>query len=263
MSQNQRANHIISVPASGGWLVTTAASWLGLVFGILYVWSVIKGGIPEHWGWSHADKALPYSVMAVTFSFVMVPAGMLQDRIGPRPVVILGGFLAGLGCMIAGYGGSQLSAYILGFGIITGAGVGFGYAALTPAAVKWFPPQKTGMITGIVVAGAGLAPVPLAPLTQWLLIRFSGPGPAGGIDMGVSTTMICLGTGIWVACLLLARFIKNPPDTLAPDSAGNTQTPDNFSPREMVGSTQFRLLFPMYFSGASAGLVFISTAADL
>ncbi|MCG8638042.1 MAG: MFS transporter, partial [Desulfobacterales bacterium] len=150
-----RSTHI-HICFSRGWLVAGTASMLGLVFGILYVWSVIKSGIPDAWEWTHADKALPYSVMAVTFSVIMMPAGMLQDRYGPKPVIMLGGFLAGLGCVAAGIGGSALAAHGAGFGFLTGAGVGFGYSALTPAAIKWFPEEKTGLVAGIVVAGSGL-----------------------------------------------------------------------------------------------------------
>lgn len=52
----------ITISVFRGWLVTIAASSLGLVFGIVNVWSVVKTGIPEYWGWSNADKALPYSI---------------------------------------------------------------------------------------------------------------------------------------------------------------------------------------------------------
>ena len=40
---------------------------------------------------------------------------------------------------------------IVGFGMLAGTGIGLGYAAATPAAVKWFPPEKTGLIAGLVV----------------------------------------------------------------------------------------------------------------
>jgi OFA family oxalate/formate antiporter-like MFS transporter len=126
----------ITISIYRGWLVTLASAVMGSVLGILYVWSVVKDGIPDSWGWSNADKALPYSVMCIMFSTVMVPAGRFQDRYGPRWVVLLGGFLAGLGCIMSGLGGSSNAAYIIGFGMFTGAGVGFGYSALTPAAIK-------------------------------------------------------------------------------------------------------------------------------
>jgi OFA family oxalate/formate antiporter-like MFS transporter len=99
------------------------------------VWSVIKAGIPDSWGWTNADKALPYSVMCIVFAIIMVPAGRFQDRYGPRWVVLLGGFLTGLGCIVSGLGGNSKLAYFVGFGLITGAGAGFAYSALTPAAM--------------------------------------------------------------------------------------------------------------------------------
>ena len=58
---------------------------------------------------------------------------------------------------------------MVGFGALAGTGFGLGYAAATPAAVKWFPPEKKGLITGLVVAGFGVAPVYISPLAKWLL----------------------------------------------------------------------------------------------
>ena len=49
----------ISISIYRGWIVTTAAALSGLVLGILYVWSVVRAGIPASWGWSKADMALP------------------------------------------------------------------------------------------------------------------------------------------------------------------------------------------------------------
>ncbi len=76
----------ISISIYRGWIVTAAAALSGLVLGILYVWSVVRAGIPASWGWSKADMALPYSVMCAFFAITMIPAGRLQDRFGPRLV---------------------------------------------------------------------------------------------------------------------------------------------------------------------------------
>jgi OFA family oxalate/formate antiporter-like MFS transporter len=251
-----------------GWLVTFAAAGTGLVLGILYIWSVLKAGIPASWGWSHADMALPYSVMCLAFAVTMVPAGWLQDRRGPRLVILLGGLLAGLGCIVCGLGGSSLAAYVVGFGVLTGSGVGFGYSATTPAAVKWFPPERTGMIAGIVVAGFALAPLLLAPLTAWLLTAFQTT-VSGGVDKGVSATMIVLGVVVWLVVGSLALLIHNPPKgylaSLARDRPGHPRSPvgNEYGPRQMLRTIHFWLLFAMFFFGAAAGLMFISVASDL
>lgn len=257
----------VTITFSRGWIVTFASAALGLALGILYVWSVIQSGIPDAWGWSHADKALPYSTMAIVFSFVMVPAGRLQDRFGPRPIILGGGCLAGLGCILAGLSNGSLAGYVAGFGIMGGMGVGSAYSALTPAAIKWFPPEKTGLTAGIVVAGSGMAPLPLAPLTAWLLNFFSMTTPGKGTTAGIGEAMIALGLLLWTATLCLVWFIYNPPMGFKPPSGPGekhrTAGSREFTWQQMLGTAQFWLMFVMYFSGASAGLVFIGTAAQL
>src|SRR4030042_1648520 len=152
-----------TVVKNKGWTVTFAGMGINLSLGVLYAWSVIKKAIPAEWGWDDADKALPYSIACITFALMTVPAGRLQDRIGLRWVATAGGLLTGLGCIVASFATSVLW-YVIGFGFLAGAGIGLGYAAATPPAVKWFPAKKTGLIAGIVVAGFGLASVYISPL---------------------------------------------------------------------------------------------------
>jgi nitrate/nitrite transporter NarK len=150
-----------------GWTVTFAGIGINLALGVLYTWSVIKKAIPAEWGWSDADKALPYSIACIVFALVMVPAGRLQDRIGPRWVATAGGILTGAGCIIASYA-VTVAWFVIGFGTFAGAGIGLGYASATPPAVKWFSSRKTGLIAGLVVAGFGLASVYISPIANHL-----------------------------------------------------------------------------------------------
>jgi len=155
-----------TVPAHNrGWTVTFAGTGINLALGILYTWSVISKGVPAEWGWSETGKSWPYSIACLVFCLVMVPAGRMQDRVGPRLVATIGGILVGAGMIMASFTTSALG-YILGFGVLAGAGIGCGYAAATPPAVKWFPAKKTGMIAGLVVSGFGLASVYAAPLAK-------------------------------------------------------------------------------------------------
>jgi MFS transporter, OFA family, oxalate/formate antiporter len=148
--------------------VTAAAVGINLALGILYTWSVISKAIPADWEWSDTDKSWPYSIACLVFALMMVPAGRLQDKAGPRLVATIGGLLVGIGMIVASLTTTPLG-YILGFGLLAGTGIGFGYASATPPAVKWFPAARTGLIAGIVVSGFGLASVYAAPLTEWLV----------------------------------------------------------------------------------------------
>ncbi|SDP80100.1 OFA family MFS transporter [Desulforhopalus singaporensis] len=258
----------LTITISRGWLTTFATSTIGVALGILYVWSVIKSGIPDAWGWSNADKALPYSIMTIAFSFTMVPAGRLQDIIGPRRVILLGGFLTGLGCIISGLGGDSKLAYVVGFGLVTGIGVGCGYCALAPSAMRWFPPQKTGFIVGIVVAGIGLSPVFLAPLSAWSLNFFQFVNDVGVVEKGISNTIISLGFGIWAVVALCVGLIQIPPVGYTPGLYSMASTARHTSDtsmtwRQMVSTSQFWLMFFMFFAGSATGLIFISVATDL
>ncbi len=243
--------------------VTLAAVGINLALGILYTWSVFSKLIPEDWGWSEADKSLPYAVACLVFSLMMVPAGRLQDRIGPRFVATFGGLLVGLGMVLASFT-TTFIGYMIGFGVLAGAGIGFGYASATPPAVKWFPAARTGMIAGIVVSGFGLSPVYAAPLTKWMIAK------EGGLGLGLPNTVFILGIAFLVIVVLLSQLLAAPPKGYVPGNAGKPAAPtsenqkkEEFSPKEMMGTIQFYLLWFMYACGAGAGLMIISKLAKI
>jgi MFS transporter, OFA family, oxalate/formate antiporter len=238
--------------------VTLAAVGINLALGILYTWSVFSKLIPEDWHWSEADKSLPYAVACLVFSLTMVPAGRLQDRIGPRLVATFGGLLVGLGLVAASYT-TTFFGYMLGFGLLAGAGIGFGYASATPPAVKWFPAARTGMVAGIVVSGFGLSPVYAAPLAKWMIGAY-----------GLPHTVFILGIAFLVIVMVLSQLLVSPPKGYLPGSpdgrvgsAANNQKKENFSPKEMFATIQFYLLWFMYACGAGAGLMIISKLAKI
>ena len=200
--------------ANIGWRVALAGMGINLALGILYTWSVISKGIPDAWHWSEAQKSLPYAIACLVFCLVMVPAGRLQDKIGPRPVASVGGLLVGAGMILASLSTSPIG-YVIGFGILAGAGIGAGYASATPPAVKWFPPAKTGQIAGIVVSGFGLASVYAAPLAKWLTATF-----------GLPTMMKILGIAFLVVVVSLAQLLRPPPPRASVRSRTGPTWPD-------------------------------------
>jgi OFA family oxalate/formate antiporter-like MFS transporter len=235
-----------------GWIVTFAGLGINLALGILYTWSVISGGFPETW--SKFDKSLPYSVACLVFSIVMVPAGRMQDRIGPRITAAIGGLLVGLGMVLASFVGS-LTGYVIGFGVLAGAGIGFGYASATPPAVKWFPKARAGLIAGLVVSGFGLASVYAAPLTEYLIKTYELPA-----------TFRALGIAFLVVVVGLAMLLRAPPKGYKPEGeveAAATGRKEDFRPTEMLKTWQFYPIWFMYACGAGAGLMIISVCKGI
>jgi OFA family oxalate/formate antiporter-like MFS transporter len=239
-----------------GWTVTFAGLGINLALGVLYTWSVISKGIPDSWGWSEADKSWPYSICCLVFCLAMVPAGRLQDRYGPRVVASIGGVLVGLGLILASFATTPFG-YILGFGVLAGAGIGFGYASATPPAIKWFPAARTGFIAGLVVSGFGLASVYIAPLARGLIDAY-----------GVSTTVLVFGIGFLFVVIGLAQLLRSPPADWVPEDAGapvaaNGVALKEYGPSEMLRTREFYLLWFLYACGAGAGLMVIAKLAKI
>lgn len=228
----------------------------------MYTWGIIAKGLQDEWGWDKSDAAWPYAVACLVFCLIMVPAGRMQDTKGPRLVASLGGLLVGIGMIVASCTDS-VAGFILGFGVLAGAGIGFGYASATPPAVKWFPSAKTGMIAGIVVSGFGLASVYAAPLAEWLIATH-----------GIQITMRVLGIAFMVVVIGLAQLLKAPHKVEQmirglgragelKAAAASPVKKENFTPGEMVKTPQFFALWFIYAAGAGAGLMIIFAAVTL
>src|SRR5215467_1564714 len=129
---------------------------------------MFKDAIKADFGWNGERLNDPYALCCLVFAFAMIVAGRCQDRFGPRITASLGGLLVGSGLVLISRSDSY-AVWVIGFGVLVGIGIGFGYSSATPPALKWFPPSKTGLIAGLVVAGFGLAPVYLSPLSRYLL----------------------------------------------------------------------------------------------
>lgn len=263
MAEQAKSMIILEAGKNRGWTVTFAGTGINLALGVLYAWSVISKQITVKWGWNETEAALPYSVAIAAFAFMMVPAGRLQDKFGPRLVATLGGIFCGIGFVIASLGQS-LVGLVIGFGILAGTGIGFGYASATPPAVKWFPPARTGLIAGLVVAGFGLASVYIAPLANHLLNA-----------LGIQSTFLVLGIAFLVAVVLLSQLLKNPPAGYKPTrNPGSVQAGSSakvatapvkvdYEWNEMLRTPQFFLLWIMFVFGAGAGLMIIGKLAKI
>ena len=243
-----------------GWIVTLAGMGLNLALGILYAWSVFKKAMVSPvaeggYGWTNQTATLPYTVAIAMFAVMMIPAGRLQDKLGPRKVALTGGLLTAAGLIVASFSGpTSVLPAIVGFGLLAGTGFGLGYAASTPAAIKWFPPEKKGLITGLVVAGFGIAPVYISPLTKVLLAQH-----------GVAMTFRILGIAFAVTATLFSSLIQNPekPLNVAKPGVSKTSFGGDKGWRDMVKTPFFYMIWLQYAFAATAGLMIIGNMASI
>jgi len=237
-----------------GWVVTFAGTGINLALGILYTWSVFKTAIAKDFGWNAERLNDPYALCCLVFAFAMILAGRCQDKLGPRITAFIGGLLVGIGLLWISTTKDYL-AWVIGFGVLVGAGIGFGYSSATPPALKWFPPSKTGLIAGLVVAGFGLASVYIAPLSGYLLAHYSIMG-----------AMRVYGIAFIIVVCGLSLLLVNPPAGYVAAGAASKKTAATavaFTPAQMLRTRTFYLLWAMYFIGAGAGLMVISSVSGM
>jgi len=252
--------------------VLLAGTGINLALGVLYTWSIFKEAIRQSietggrgsFGWDLATLNDPYAVCCLVFACAMILAGKCQDVLGPRWTAMTGGLLVGLGFIWVS-GTTSYLQWILGFGVVAGTGIAFGYSSATPAALKWFAPTLTGRIAGIVVSGFGLASVYIAPLATYLLGRW-----------GLRNSMLFFGAAFLVVVGILSFFLVNPPHGYVPkgfverraQEGPNAQLRAAFHeaslrPMEMLRTSSFWLLWVLYFIGAGAGLMVIGNVAGM
>ncbi len=258
------------------WVVVFAGTAINLCLGILYAWSVwsvslipkdlkLAGtgltGMNEGWTYlTNAEMATPFSLCVIMFALLMIPGGRIQDKFGPKAGAITGGLFLAVGCIIAGLMKSY-TGLIVGFGIFGGIGMGIGYAAPTPAALKWFGPHKRGLIAGLVVGGYGGAALYIAPLAAHLLA-------SGGITYSFVTLGIFFGVVTIIAGSLLSwpepGYVPPAPVVkagAAPAKAAGTLV--DWAPSDILKTGQCYALILMFIGTTQSGLLIIGNAAGL
>jgi OFA family oxalate/formate antiporter-like MFS transporter len=231
------------------WRVVIGGMSMNLALGSLYAWSVFVLPLEKEFNWTRAQTSWVFTIAIVTFALTFVLAGRIQDKFGPRLCAFAGALLVSLGFFLASITTSLLFLYIV-FGLIVGAGNGFGYATPIPVASKWFP-DKRGLVVGLMVGAYGASSAIIGPLaTTWIA------------SIGWRSTFQLLGVGFFVLGMLGTWLMINPPTGYRPGgwapkttAAGGSR---DYTPAEMLRTPQFYQMWIAYCLGATAGLMTIS-----
>lgn len=235
------------------WTVLAAATAINLTMGVNYSWSIISKVLVTDWHWTNLEASLPFSAYSTVYAFSAFFSGRAQDRFGPRVVASLGGVILGAGMIACSFSTTPLVMTVC-YGVVVSIGNSMCYATTLPPVVKWFPPHRAGLVTGMVVSALGLAAVYMAPMASWLLARY-----------GIANTFLFLGLGIVAAILGFAQLLRNPPATRGDEAGGEAAgaPPADFDWHEMIKTRLFLKLWLMLFFASSAGLMIFGHAATI
>ena len=227
-----------------------------IILGVVYGFSVLIGPLQAHFpGWANKDIQWANTLALLFFALTMVPAGRLQDKMGPRLPALLGAQALFLAFLLASciHDESQKMLWWISYGVLYGVGIGLAYVCPIAALVKWFP-KKKGLITGVAVAGFGGGSAIFIPTVGGYLEN----GAHSLSDFFLIHALIC---GVMVS--LGALLLKNPPPAPAESPTPGSAKPvaeNDMDWRAMIATPRFWLLWAMFIGSATAGLMTIAVA---
>ncbi|MGD8388125.1 MAG: MFS transporter [Desulfobacteraceae bacterium] len=237
------------------WRILWAAVIINLLCGFGYAWSLFKAVIRRSietggaFDWDLAALNDPFASFNLVFAFSTILTGPFYDRWGPKFTSVFGMICVGSGLIVCGLTANYW-AWVFGWGVLTPFGISWTWAAATPTVMKWFPVRKMGMVTGIVVAGAGISPIYIAPLVQYFLKTY-----------GLSQTLYIVGTYSIVIGVLCALYLSDPPSALRTTVKRFANFRQNMA--HMLRSYQFRRVWLLFFIGGGVGLMVIGSVAEM
>ena len=250
-----------TTPGGNRWLLVVAALLLQFSIGAVYAWSVFSKALKESpdFHLTPLQASLPFEVTIGMIFIGSYLGGRIQDRRGPRPVALLGGVIYAIGVVIASFAqnGGQLWLIVLGYGVISGFGLGFAYIVPIAMLLKWFP-DKRGLITGLAVGGFGFGAVLTSPVAQWLIAKNPDRPTSAFLPLGIAYL---------VMSLIGASFFRNPPAGYvvpgheAASSGTSNKGSSDYTQGEALRTPQWYLLTAILTLNVTAGIALISQAA--
>lgn len=237
------------------WLAVVGAILIQLALGAIYAWSVFTPSLKDA-GWSKAETQYVFSAGLAFFAIVMVIAGKMMPKIGPKKLAISGGVVLGLGYILGGLvGGTNPILLILFIGVVGGSGIGLAYVVPIAVGMRWFPDKK-GLITGLAVAGFGFGAM--------LWVKLAGEWGKLIANMGLSMTFTIYGIIFLIMVVIGGLWMVFPPEGWKPEGwtasapkAGQTPVGVNFESNQMLKKPQFYMIFLTFVFSAGAGLMTI------
>jgi MFS transporter, OFA family, oxalate/formate antiporter len=236
-------------PAKAGmqrvWQLAIGVSCMAVIANLQYGWTLFVGPIQKAHGWRSDEIQLAFSIFVAVETWLTPVEGFIVDRLGergPRLMVASGALLVALGWGLNSIADSLWLLYVAA--VLSGVGAGGIYATCIGNAVKWFPDRR-GLAVGLTAAGFGAgAALTVFPIRMLIAAR------------GYEATFLIFAIAQGAVAFVLA-FALRPPrqgEVAFVSSPKLRQSSRSFTPREVLASPIFWLLYVMFVAVSASGL---------
>lgn len=228
--------------------------WMQLLMGIVcmamianlqYGWTLFVNPIADKHGWSRAAIQVAFTIFVLTETWLVPIEGYLVDRFGPKPVVMGGGLLCGLGWVLNSYADSLALLYVAA--AISGVGAGAVYGTCVGNALKWFPDRR-GLAAGLTAAGFGAgSALTILPISAMIK------------NQGYEAAFLYFGILQGAVVFIISLWLREAPHNLAKSKTISEihvqQARRDYKPTELLRQPVFWVMYAMFVMVAAGGLM--------
>ena len=263
----------VAKPGYSRWLVPPAALCVHLCIGQAYAFSVFNLPMTKLLGisqstptdWKLTDLGWIFSIAIFFLGVSSAVFGRWVEEGGPRRAM----FTAAL-CWAGGFFISAIGVYAhmlwliyIGYGFIGGCALGIGYISPVSTLIKWFP-DRPGMATGMAIMGFGGGAFIAAPLSVWLMSKFSST-----THVGVAETFIVLGVVYFFFMIVGSIIVRvpapgwKPAGYTPPTTAQKLITRNDVFVYDALKTPQFWLIWWILCLNVTAGIGVLGQASAM
>ena len=217
-------------PGSYRWIIVAAGAVIGcMAIGAMFSLPVFLRPISEETGWSVTGISTAMTLGFLAMALASIAWGNLSDRIGPRPVVLIGSTILTASLAFASRATSLVEFQIV-FGILVGGAVAAIFAPIMACVTGWFDTQRS-LAVSLVSAGIGVAPMTVAPVAAWLATQYDW-----------RTCMLMVAGAAAAIMIPASLLIRKPPMLALQQSAPQEASQRGLTVSQAVRSPQFVIL---------------------
>jgi OFA family oxalate/formate antiporter-like MFS transporter len=258
MQMEETNRGLATRPASYRWIqLFLGIVCMAMIANLQYGWTLFVNPIADKHGWTKAAIQVAFTIFVLPETWLVPIEGYLVDRFGPRPVVLAGGLLCGLGWVTNSFAGSLPMLYVAA--AISGIGAGAVYGTCVGNALKWFPDRR-GLAAGLTAAGFGAgSALTILPITA--IIKSSG----------YEVAFLYFGIAQGLVVVLVAFALTDPRHVVSAAlkkmahaaSRHVPQTRREYAPTEVLRKPVFWVMYAMFVMVAAGGLMATAQLAPI